>query len=369
MDKKTRLLLLVVCITIFLVGCFKIQKEIQDNNVNQLKEYNLSMIMAGDALIHNGVYLDAADGEGGYDFKPMFKYLKPIVQTYDLAFYNQETIIGGKKIGLSTYPRFNSPEEIGDALVDTGFNMVSLANNHTLDRGEVAIINSVDYWNDKNVITAGSYTSYEQQEKVNIYEKNNITYVFLAYTTITNGLKTPDDKEYLVNIYSDEKVKEEVEKIKNKVDVVIVSMHWGTEYTHTPTSEQKRIANYLSSLGVDIIIGHHPHVIEPIEYINDTLVIYSLGNLISAQEGISKLIGMLVSLNVNKTIDNDKISISITDVKGDLIYTYYDNFKDFEVIPFNQLNNNLLDNYEDLRTEYSSIINQYDKTIKVGIFK
>ena len=191
----------------------------------------------------------------------------------------------------------------------------------------------------------------------------------LAYTTSTNGLKTPNGKEYLVNVYSDEIVKEDIEKVRDKVDVVMVSMHWGIEYTHTPTEEQKRIANYLASLGVDIIIGHHPHVIQPIEFIGDTLVIYSLGNFISAQIGLPRLIGMMVSLNIVKKVDNDQITIKIEDVKGDLIYTYYDNFKNFKVIPFSKLNNNLLKNYEKIKEEYIAIINNYDKTISVGIFK
>ena len=240
------------------------------------------MIMAGDALIHNGVYSDAHLGNNKYEFKPMFEEIKPFVQEYDLAFYNQETIIGGKELGLSTYPRFNSPEEIGDALVDAGFNIVSLANNHTLDRGEKAILNSWDYWQKKKVVIAGSYPSQEERDKIRVYEKNNIRYTLLAYTTSTNGLKTPNGKEYLVNVYSDEIVKEDIEKVRDKVDVVMVSMHWGIEYTHTPTEEQKDCNIYF--FRCRYYYWNHPHVIQPIELLV-ILVIYSLGNFISAQIG------------------------------------------------------------------------------------
>ena len=366
---KKILTIILLLVFSLLVSCSNKNEDTQVYKFNVFKEYKLSMIMAGDALIHNGVYSDAHLGNNKYEFKPMFEEIKPFVQEYDLAFYNQETIIGGKELGLSTYPRFNSPEEIGDALVDAGFNIVSLANNHTLDRGEKAILNSWDYWQKKKVVIAGSYPSQEERDKIRVYEKNNIRYTLLAYTTSTNGLKTPNGKEYLVNVYSDEIVKEDIEKVRDKVDVVMVSMHWGIEYTHTPTEEQKRIANYLASLGVDIIIGHHPHVIQPIEFIGDTLVIYSLGNFISAQIGLPRLIGMMVSLNIVKKVDNDQITIKIEDVKGDLIYTYYDNFKNIKVIPFSKLNNNLLKNYEKIKEEYIAIINNYDKTISVGIFK
>jgi poly-gamma-glutamate synthesis protein (capsule biosynthesis protein) len=368
MKKLIHVILLLVVFSFILVGCSK-KKEETNQTHNILNEYRLSMIMAGDALIHGAVYHDANIGNDQYDFKPMFEEIKPFVQNYDLAFYNQETIIGGKELGLSTYPRFNSPKEIGDALLDAGFNMVSLANNHTLDRGEQAILNSLNYWRDKKIVFAGSYSSFEERNKIQVYEKNKIRYALLSYTTSTNGLKAPTGKEYLVNVYSDEIVKEDIERIKNNTDLIVVSMHWGVEYTHTPTAEQKRIANHLASLGVDIVIGHHPHVIQPIEFINDTLVIYSLGNFISAQEGLPKLIGMMVSLNIVKTVDNNKTNIKIEDVKGDLIYTYHQNFKKFKVIPFSKLNNDLLNNYEQIKNEYSAIINNYDKTISVGIFK
>ena len=130
--------------------------------------------MVGDSLIHQAVYHDV---EGNYDFKPMLSEIKPIISKFDLAYYNQETILGGKDIGLSTYPRFNSPYEVGDAFIDAGFNLVSLANNHTLDRGEQALNNSCNYWKSKNVVTAGSYCSEEDRNEVKIYEKNGIKYV------------------------------------------------------------------------------------------------------------------------------------------------------------------------------------------------
>ena len=163
------------------------------------KETSLSLVMVGDALIHSAVYYDA-QVDNTYNFKPMLDIMKPIISSYDLAYYNQETILGGSELGLSTYPRFNSPYELGNDFLDTGFNIVSMANNHTLDRGEQAIINSCNYWKTKDVYTAGSYCSEEDREEIKIFEKNGIKYAMLSYTTTTNGLKAPSGKEYFLNV-------------------------------------------------------------------------------------------------------------------------------------------------------------------------
>ncbi|MDD2181225.1 MAG: CapA family protein, partial [Bacilli bacterium] len=280
--------------------------------------------------------------------------------------YNQETIIGGIDLELSTYPRFNSPEEIGEALINTGFNLVSLANNHSLDKGEQAIINSNNYWKSRDVMVSGTYNSLDDKNKTNIKMKNNISYTLLSYTTTTNGLNLPEGKEYLVNIYSDELVTKDINAIKDKVDVIIVSMHWGEEYNHSPNSSQKRIATHLSELGANIVIGHHPHVVQPIEFIDDTLVIYSLGNLISAQTGFNKLVGMLVSIDIIKNDINDDIIINIDNVQSELIYTHHNNYRNFKVIPYNKLDDNILPNYEEKLKPYIEVIKDYEKNIRVN---
>ena len=293
MKSRKFYLLVVILIIIFATLCYFIIKEepktelktvneSQEKKEPEVKEERLSLIMVGDALLHSSLYRDGYQN-GTYDFTSQLELIKPEIQKHDLAFYNQESILGGTSIGLSDYPNFNSPQEFGDAMIDAGFNLVSLANNHTMDRGVTAIQNSCDYWKTKDVLTAGSYCSAEDAEEIKIKEKNGIKYTMLAYTYGTNGITVPSDKPYLVNLYSDELAKADIEKVRDKVDLLIVSMHWGTEYRSEPTDEQKREAEYLSNLGVDIIIGTHPHVIEPITYINDTLVIYSLGNFISAQ--------------------------------------------------------------------------------------
>ena len=339
------------------------------------KEYHASFIGVGDALLHNGVYMDAATGKIGgdgyqiYDFTEMFTYIKPIIEKYDLRFYNQETIIGGKNLGLSNYPLFNSPDEIGSDLVNKiGFNLVNTATNHTLDKGTTGALYSANFWDkQENALMVGTSSSVEKRNTVVTKEINGITYALLGYTYGTNGIPIPAGYEYLVNLYSDAQAKKDIEAVRDKVDVVMVSMHWGVEYTHTPTEEQKRQASYLASLGVDVIIGHHPHVIQPIQYIDNTLVIYSLGNFISAQDGNQKRVGMIAGFDINKTVENGKTTIKIENPRADLLWTYHQYYKNFKVIPFSQLNDSLLPGYQQIYEQYKPIITEYDSTVQIGV--
>ena len=322
-----------------------------NNNGNDVKK--MSLIAVGDVLIHESVYKDAKT-DNGYDFKKMFTMVKPIISKYDLKYCNQESIIGGSALGISGYPAFNSPDEIGDEMVDDlGFNLISLANNHLLDKGIDAVNYSNSYWKKKNVITAGSYSSMDERNDIKVYKQNGIRYAFLAYTTISNG-KVPNNKDYLLNMYSDEQAKKDIDTIKDQVDVIIVSMHWGVEFSNTPNSEQKKIAEYLSGLGVNIIIGSHPHVVQPVEYVNNTLVIYSLGNFISNQLSLELNYG--IGLMVGVDIVVDKNGVSFDNLYKELILSYSDNSKNFKVIPFSKLNDNYLSNYKEVENKYLKIV-------------
>lgn len=356
-----------------------------NKNENKEETYKVSMVMVGDNLIHSSIYNEANRNANydGYDFKPMITMIKDKVKGYDLAYYNQETILGGSEIGLSDYPTFNSPYEAGDAMLDAGFNIVSLATNHTIDRGEKAVLNSCEYWETKSdVLTAGSYCSEEDRNEVKVMEKNNITYTMLNYTYGTNGIAIPKGKDYLVNVWPmdynadygvgyeafKETVKEDVERVRDKVDVLIVAMHWGVEYTHTPTKYQKDAAEFLASLGVDIVIGTHPHVVQPVEWIDDTIVFYSLGNFISAQEqsdNYNKMVGLMSSLDITKTVKGDDVDIKIDNINNELIFTYYQGYRNFKVIPFSEINSTYLPTYESVYDKYSEVVKMYDDTMPV----
>ncbi len=330
-------------------------------------ETSASLVMVGDALIHNGVYYDAYS-DGVYDFNHIFNNLKSVLEKYDLRYYNQETILGGTALGLSGYPMFNSPQEVGDAFVNMGFNLVSLATNHSLDRGENGLRSSLEYWGkQENVIAAGSYETEEARTTPRIMEKNGITYTLLSYSTLTNGLTIPYGKDFLFNLYSDAKVKADVERVKDKVDVIMVAMHWGEEYTHVPTYEEKRIAQYLASLGVNIVIGTHPHVIQPIDFIGDTMVVYSLGNFISGQIGIERLVGLMASVTIKKQVADGKTTITLENPSAELVYTKkpsdYSGKRYYRLYPFSQLDDSILPGYKSYYDYFMGIATNGSKPI------
>ncbi len=344
------------------------KKDVIEKEVKKDKDYTAKVFMVGDALIHSAVYEDARQSDGTYDFTPMLSAIKPISTKYDLAYYNQETILGGKDLGYSNYPRFNSPQEVGDAFVDAGFNLVSLATNHTMDKGEQGVLNSVAYWKTKSgVVSSGQWSSDEERNQsiATIHEVNNIKYAFISYTIWTNGLNTPTGKEYLNNLYSEEKAKADIEAVRDKVDFVIVAMHWGTEYSFKVDAKQEEIANYLSSLGVDIIIGAHPHVIQTVEYINNnkTFVVYSLGNFISDQNDVDNFTGLAFEVTLKKHVDvDDKVTNSVVEPKAELVYTTTTKVRgvnhNFKVVPYPNLTDNELKNHLSYYDSYKSIVNE-----------
>ena len=372
-QKKRKIIVVILgIITIILLAAFfsfkanhqtKVEEPVkttQEEKKDTKKEMSASLIMVGDALIHSSIYMDAKTSTGSYDFRPMLEKIKPIVSKYDLKYYNQETVLGGVELGLSNYPRFNSPYEVGDAFIDAGFNLVSLATNHTMDKGEQGVLNSLSYWGkQQNILTAGSYKSFEDRDRKVIKEINGIKYAFFSYTTWTNGLETPTGKEYLNNVYNEELAKNDIERVKDEVDIIIVAMHWGTEYSKGISDSQVEIANYLSSLGVDIIIGSHPHVVEPIEFIGKTMVIYSLGNFISDQVGVERLTGLMVSVNIHKTVEKDNTTISLENPEAELIYTYsatHPQKRNFLVYPYSELNDDILKGYKEYYNTYKNVV-------------
>lgn len=346
-------------------------------NEETTNNYKMSVITFGDALAHMPVVYDAGRNSNTYNFKKMFTEVEKLIEGYDLKFYNQETVIGGSSFAPSGFPTFNSPNEIGNDLVNIGFNVVNLASNHTIDKGVVGATHSANFWDKKEgVYAVGSYKSAADRNQVVINEMNGITYTLLSYTYGTNGIPVPSGYEYLVNVYSDAKAKKDIDAVKDKVDVVMVSMHWGTEYTHTPTSEQVRQAKYLASLGVDVIIGHHPHVLQPITFIGDTLVIYSLGNMISNQRvlGVKQNIGLTVAFDIEKNVADGKEEVKVTNVKADLTWVKSNNPfgtpSGYSVIPFTQVTDSMLSNHKSVYQQYMNIVNQYNhKNIQMGFFK
>src|SRR5690625_530172 len=267
---------------------------------NQSRKVTLAA--TGDVLLHDRLYRRAkTKDQPGYDFSEMLAEAKPLFKKDHLSIVNQESIIGGEELGLSDYPHFNSPIEIGYTLKEFNVDIVNLANNHVLDKGEKGILKSIENWDKIGIPYVGAYKSKEDQETLRIFHKNGLRICFISFTKRMSGVKIPKNKSYLVNSFERANVRsisKLIERIRGRdlADVIVLSIHYGKEYQMLPTADQKEITNTLSDAGADVIIGHHPHVLQPPTYIlnsrgKETFAIYSLGNFFSGQKGIYRQIG------------------------------------------------------------------------------
>lgn len=266
-----------------------------------------SFAAVGDILVHTNVYKYAsqlADGtDADFDFKPIFANIKEIISSADAAYVNQETICGGKELGYSGYPAFNTPDEIAPALIDTGFDIVNIANNHMLDKGERGLSRAIDFWNEQPVTLIGGFKNKEDYENIRIHEVNGITIAFLSYTYWTNGYVLPASSELIVPYIDADEIDRQTKAAREIADLVMVSMHWGDEDSFTPNEEQKTMAQLMANNNVDVIIGMHPHVLQTIEWLDrpdgkQTLCIYSLGNLVSTMMYSRNMLGGIMRFDI-----------------------------------------------------------------------
>ncbi|MFD1778015.1 CapA family protein [Fredinandcohnia salidurans] len=330
------------------------------------KPFTTSITLAaiGDILIHSTVYNDAKT-DNGYDFKPMISNVKDLLENADITIANQETIVGGTEIGLSTYPSFNSPYEVADAFKDAGVDIVSIANNHTLDRGEKAIISATNYLNKIGMEYTGGYQSPEDKSRIRVLDQNGIKIAFLSYTYGTNGIPVPKGKDHLVNLIDMELIKKDIKAAKEIADLVSVSMHWGNEYQLLPNDQQKQLAQQLADEGVDLIIGHHPHVLQPMDWLtgkdgNQTFVIYSLGNFLSGQMWDYKDIGGVLKVEIVKEVKSkDESIIRIQNPQFTPTFVSNSHNRNFKVVPLENAGAVGLSNASSKYDEMTNHMNQW----------
>lgn len=299
----------------------------------QTRTASLSAI--GDILLHSTVY-NAAKTENGYNFDPMFEKVKPFLEASDITIANSESIIGGSEIGVSTYPSFNSPFEIADTLKNVGVDVVAMTNNYTLDRGVTAIENAINHWDEIDIAHTGSSLSQEDSTEITTLTANDITFSFLSYTYGTNGIPTPAGKDYLVNRIDKEKIKQGLVKAGEQSDIVVLNLHFGDEYQPMPNESQIDLAHFSAEHGADIILGHHPHVLQPAEWIQTSdggkaFAIYSLGNFLSGQDELPRQIGGILHINVEKTIGPNSTEVTVKEPSFTNTIVRNWNYRDFEL--------------------------------------
>ncbi len=319
----------------------------------------VSFMGVGDNLIHDTVYNDALQSDGTYDFTKMYSNFKKDAQNSDISFINQETVLGGEDLGLSGYPTFNSPSEIAKNLEDTGFNLVNLATNHCLDQSEQGIINELNTFKQTKIVANGVYDSQEAYDTIPTFTKKGIKFSFLAYTYGTNGIEAPNS--YNVRYLDDTQIQTDVAKAKKISDVVIVSAHWGDENTFEPNDLQTHYAQLFADCGVDVVIGTHPHTIQPVEWMtgsggNKMLCAYSLGNFIGGMLTTDNAIGGEIKFDFVKkedgiSIENVQWIPTVIHFEGDQTNIMEKRYN-YKAYKYNQYSNKLakkhvLNGYED----------------------
>ena len=344
------------------------------------KESKVTFLAVGDNIIYNGQLREGlANGKNKegveYDFSSMYKNVADIIASYDLAFVNQETPLAGKEFGYSQYPNFNSPQELGDNLIEVGFDIFNIATNHMLDVGSDGLAGTIKYFKSKDVLMVGGYDDEEDFYNVRYAEKNGIKIAVVGFTYGGNG-KRPSSDTFIPYIYEKDKVHYKndeptvdsermvkwIDLAEQTADVVIVSMHWGAEYNQKPNAEQKRLAQLLSDAGADVILGHHTHGIQPIEWIegkdgNKTLCFYSLGNFTSETDETVSLVGGLASFDI---ILNERDGLSIDNVSlRPTVMDYRSSFNKNTVY--------LLEEYSDELCKGHNIVSYFKKKLSMDI--
>lgn len=289
------------------------EPQIQEIQSQEESHPELSVIMVGDILLHTPVEEAARQEDGTYCFDAIFENLKEEIREADLALVNQEVILGGEELGVSGYPAFNAPYAVGDALTEAGFDVICHATNHALDKGKRGLLNCLSYWENNHPETAvlGIHDSQESQDEVWLYEQDGIRIAVLNFTYGTNGIPLPSDMPYAVDLLTEERVTDMIQKAEELADFTIVCPHWGTEYQLQQSAEQEKWAQLFVQNGVDLVLGTHPHVIQPVQWVVDQesghemLVYYSLGNFVNwtsgAKAGVAnRMVGGMAQVTLEK---------------------------------------------------------------------
>lgn len=274
---------------------------------------SIELVMVGDMLMHMTVVEKGQLSDGSYDFNYLFDHVRTQIEEADIAIVNQETILGGTELGIKGYPCFNSPYEVGDAEANAGFDVILHATNHALDVGKAGLLNCMNFWEETypDIAYLGIHKSKEaQDDNIFYWEQNGIRIAILNYTYGTNGIATPSDMPYAVDYLDEDKVTSDLQKADENADFVVVCPHWGTEYSLEVSSEQEYWTRIFLENGVDLVIGTHPHVIEPIEWVTDDagnqmLVYDSLGNYVNSTSGTgpgtsNRMVGGMADVTIGR---------------------------------------------------------------------
>lgn len=307
------------------------------------------LIAVGDIMMHGAQIKSGYNPTTKtYNYDNFFKEVKGILSSGDWVIGNLETTLSGPETGYTGYPLFNAPDSLADAIKKAGFNIISTTNNHSLDRGEKGVLKTLENVKKRGLIPVGTATSAQEAAKIVIVEKNNISMAILGYSYGTNGIPIPKGKNYLVSLINPNKMIQDIAKArKSGVDIVTVILHFGLEYQRQPNAEQKALVKRLVNAGADIILGSHPHVVQPyqiFEKIEESgkpkkaVVIYSMGNFISNQREKYRDLGVIFKVNLSKKFPDETTEIKDIKAIPTWVHRYWKNGKyQFRILPIEQV--------------------------------
>ena len=291
--------------------------------IDAVEPVSMQLMMVGDILMHMGVVEGGNQGDGTYNYDHLFEPIAADVAEADVAVLNQETILGGTQWAYSGYPLFNTPQEVGDAEAKVGFDVVLKATNHTLDMGYDGVRAELAYWaqNHPEMLVIGmadpdgegiSPAGGTSPAGACYVEKDGLRVALLNYTDILNGNVDPENDYRVVSIMDEEGIKADVAAAREQADIVIVFAHWGEEYQTEPVESERFWAGVFQDAGVDVVIGGHPHVIQPVEVLGEgddrMLVCWSVGNFISTQNDARNMVGGMVKLAMVKDAEGARVT-------------------------------------------------------------
>lgn len=268
----------------------------------------MRLMAVGDNLMHRSSSLSGQQADGSWNYTRNFEHVAPLIQQADIAVINQECVMGGLELGIQNYPMLNTGTEVGSFIVNAGFDVVLGANNHIIDQGYVGVHNMMNYWRTTypQIPLLGVHESQEEQDAITVMEAHGIKLALLNYTYDTNVHDAVQDRPWLVDYMDKERMAGDIAKAKEMADMVVVFPHWGEEYVFADiTEKQKEWTQFFADQGVDLVIGSHPHVLEPVRFIeregdDPMLVYYSLGNFQSIQYKTETMLGGLADITIRK---------------------------------------------------------------------
>ena len=301
----------------------------------------LTLVATGDILMHNTQIWGGEQLDGSYNFDSFFSPVAHLIKASDYASTNFEAPMAGPDSGYTGYPLFNSPDAIAETFKKSGFDLIVTANNHILDRGYKGALRTLEVLQNASLDTQGCFSSFEMQSTPLIKTIRGINVGYIAYTYGVNGIPIPSNAPYLVNIMDRDKILADIDTLRPMVDVLVLVLHWGEEYRQQPTEQQKELAQEFLAAGADVILGSHPHVIEPMEVrkINgqNKFIIYSMGNFISAQNGVERNSGLILNLKFSKDFDSKITKLTNVSYIATYSHSYYSNGKLlYRVVPITE---------------------------------